>query len=350
MNKPKLLLISGIPLSPQNSGGATRLKHTLKYLSQKYEITLKEIATVKKSLWTSLVTGIPYHMTSFYNAEIKEILTSSTYNDIRIEGTQLLYLAKYIRPEVKTKFVELDVSAVSFWRRAWESSNPLVVMVRLFSCLQVYMYERRYLRQYNQVIVMSLTDSQYLAKLYGIKNTQISPNGIDKIEFLPDNGNAVMTFGFIGSASHTPNLAAMKYTVSEILPELKKAGHKYKMIVVGKFDSAIFGDQDIEIIEHIDNLREFYSKIDMLVAPIFSGSGTRIKVLESLSYGRPVVTTQIGAEGIPITSKYLNIGETSWVERIIRIYENRVSLKNELPRLEQQLKPLTWENIFKPEL
>ncbi|MEI6690162.1 MAG: glycosyltransferase [bacterium] len=354
MKKLKLLLISGIPLLPQNNGGATRLKNTLKYLSQKYEITFREVSVVRKSLWTSITTGIPYHMTNYYNPELRKLLENESFDEIRIEGTQLLYLAQFLPRDVPTTFVSLDISTVSFWRRAWESNNPFVVLLRLASCLQVYIYEKYYLKRFHQVVTMSKIDAAALSNLFGMNNILITPNGIDGIHFLPPRTSKIMTLGFIGSQSHTPNIAAINFITENILPALNTREHEYRVMVLGKFDKLLSENKHVEIIDHIDELRDFYSKIDFLVAPIYSGSGTRIKILESLSYGKPIITTEIGAEGIGIKSKLLTIipyanerNAKTWVSQITKTYKSINDLSGELANLEKQLSPLTWENIFR---
>lgn len=350
MTKQKLLLISGVPLHPQNSGGATRLKYTFKYLSEKYEIDFKEITPTKKSLFTTLFLGIPYHMSNYYDKELCNLIQKTDIQNIRIEGTQLLYLAKYLKPQSISTFVALDISAISFWRRAFESKNPLQIAIRLVSALQTYIYEKKYLPKFSRVLVMSQRDKEIARKMYGLTNISISPNGIEKVVFLPVTKHDVITMGYIGSSAHTPNIAALKYLTSQILPKLKAAGYKYILLVLGNYDKHPIDDENIEFVDQVDDLKEFYKKIDMLVAPIYSGSGTRLKILESLSYGKPVITTNVGAEGIEIKSKYLDIGDEDWTLRILRCYTTLDSYEKEQKELEKQLLLLTWENIFKPEL
>jgi glycosyltransferase involved in cell wall biosynthesis len=98
---------------------------------------------------------------------------------------------------------------------------------------------------------------------------------------------------------------------------------------------------------YVKDTKEFYSKIDFLIAPLCSGSGTRIKILESLSYGKPVITTNIGAEGLLIDSKLLHVANTpeTMVKQLIDYVKSPSSSFNKT-QLEVTLRPLLWEKLF----
>lgn len=386
MTKIKLLLISGISPFPQNSGGATRIKQTLIHLSKKYDIHLyffiergyklskhdqaflhkhtvffKAINLDKKYVLTSLLHSVPYHFSNYFSLslikELQLIKTRIRFDQVRVESSQLLYLAQYLT-EQSIKFVALDISTVSFYRRAFTSDNPFKIFIRLLSFLQVFLYEARWLKKFEQVLVMSKQDQFYAQKIFKLKNTIISPNGIETIKFLPTKKNRLVTIGFVGSIKHPPNQKAIDYLVNNIFPALQHGVKNCQLIILGEANQAYYRlNSNIKFIDHLENLEDFYSDIDILVAPIFSGSGTRIKILESLSFGRPVITTHIGAEGITINSKYLIILSEEnqykvdfWVSEIIKIYTQLTSrLEIELPDLRQQLSYLTWRVIFNNE-
>ncbi len=385
MTKPKLLLISGISPFPQISGGATRIKQTILYLSKKYNIYFyffieknfvikkedsnflikhavyfEPIECESKSVINSFKTGIPYHFSNYFSnsliAKLAEIEKKINFDEVRIESTQLLYLQRYLQDYVYIKFVALDVSVVSFWRRAFETFNPLFVFIRLVSVVQIYLYEKKYLKFFREILVMSKIDASYVEKIYGIKNIKISQNGIDNINFLPKKTDNMLTIGFIGSSSHSPNRIAIKFILNKINPRFIERKINFKAIILGKNNEENFiakNNYNVEFINHVENLKDFYSQIDILVAPIFSGSGTRVKILESLSYGRPVITTTVGAEGIEINSKFLFIvpknkqkEDEYWIDNIIYIYENLDRLSVDPSNLRMKLSKLLWNKII----
>ncbi len=386
MTKPKLLLISGISPFPQTSGGATRIKQTLLHLSKKYEIyfyffladdqplTAEDKAFLnqqtvfyqtfsfcQKSILTSLKQGIPYHLSNYFSLpliqELQQTLNNCSFSKIRIETTQLLYLAKYLKTRQLDEFVALDISTVSFYRRAFASKNPLQILIRLFSCLQVYFYEKNLLKYFSKVLVMSRKDAFFIKKLFSLDQIQISPNGIEKIDFLAPRNKEKLTIAFVGSVEHTPNKKALDFLLLKILPALQLEQIDCEVLVLGKNNHLFYQNlANVEFIDYINDLRDFYAKIDLLVAPIFAGSGTRLKILESLSYGRPVITTEIGAEGIEIESKLLSVindrqqnNVKNWTKSIRNLFDEYKNKSNqiELDKLKQELYNFLWSKIFK---
>lgn len=387
MSKPKLLLISGISPFPQNSGGATRIKQTIFYLSKKYDIyfyfftsdetnfsekeelylknhsvSFKSFKLRKKSFFIPLANFIPYHFSNYFSNdlihEFKNIQKEIKFDQIRIESTQILYLAEYLSKSQLSKFVSLDISTISFYRRAFASLNPFKIAIRLLSCLQIYLYENKFLPKFNKVLLMSEADKSFAEKIFRLKNLELSSNGIEKISFLSLKKSKNFKIGFVGSIEHTPNHKALDYLLYSILPALDKINFNYEAIILGTNNQSIYKSSHtrINFIDHVENLKDFYSQIDVLVAPLFSGSGTRLKILESLSYGKSVITTQIGIEGLNIETKFLSIvpvrlqnSVNTWVEEIVKIHNRKNMSKEDFVILKQQLLKFTWKNIFAKE-
>ena len=353
--KSNLLLISAIPPQPQNSGGATRIQNTLTELSKYYNVDLvtfdeSEIKTQPKNFSLFFTKFIPYWFTPWYNqklvSKIGEMITKKHYDIIQVEFSQLLYLTKYLPKNIKKIFTAHDISSVSFFRRISEG-NPSIFkkLIRYFFFLQIYLYEKKYLPKYNTIITVSQKDQQTLKHYLPNKNIICLENGIEKINFLKKVPSKTIKLGYIGSFEHTPNLNAVKYFYSQIAPLLDKEKIKYEFYLAGKNDSEFIKHNFPKIINlgQVKNTSDFYQKIDCLITPIFSGSGSRIKILESLSFGVPVISSPIGGEGINITSDYLQISQTpnEYINSIKKIFQINDS------KLSQDLTPLLWQNIFK---
>lgn len=153
--------------------------------------------------------------------------------------------------------------------------------------------------------------------------------------------------GYIGSFDHTPNLNAVKYFFSEIAPLLEVENVNYRFYLAGNnasdFVKETFLNPNLINLGQVADTRDFYQKIDCLITPISSGSGSRIKILEALSFAVPVISSPIGAEGININSPYLQIAKTpkDYLDCLKQFPEGKSSA------LEKQLNPLLWSNIFK---
>ena len=233
-----------------------------------------------------------------------------------------------------------------FYRRIFEDKPSILKIIsRYLFFLQIYFYEKKYLPKFDTIITVSQKDQQTLKHYLPKKNIVCLENGIDKINFLKKTPSKIVRLGYIGSFDHTPNLNAVKYFFNEIAPLLEKDKTPYEFYLAGKNDPEFVKKTFPKIIDlgQVKETVDFYKKIDYLITPIFSGSGSRIKILEALSFGIPVISSPIGAEGINIKSDYLQIAHqpqdyVNFIQKILQIKDKNLS---------SQLQSLLWENIFK---
>jgi glycosyltransferase involved in cell wall biosynthesis len=127
--------------------------------------------------------------------------------------------------------------------------------------------------------------------------------GIDtaRYEFRPC-GREPLTMLFLGSFRHGPNRIALEWFVDEVLPRIVARRPEARLIVVGSDVPAQrpYADRApaIEIRGFVEDIREPLARYAVFVCPVLTGSGVRVKLLEALSSGIPVVSTGIGAEGL----------------------------------------------------
>jgi len=155
-----------------------------------------------------------------------------------------------------------------------------------------------------------------LIQLYKIDTEKIAviPNGVDtgRIQYISDNERITQkklcnlenthTILFVGSW-HPPNLEALKFIVKNLLPKLPNT----KLLLVGSIEDYYLSDvgklpDNVLAFGVVDELEkyEIYKLADIAINPMFSGSGTNIKMLDYFSAGIPVVTTETGARGLTI--------------------------------------------------
>ncbi len=388
MNKPKLLLITAISPFPTDSGGSVRVWHTLDNLAQKYEIHFFSFKPINYQLSHNekqflrrkthffyffdlfdernfndfFSHGQPFWFTPWYSDELKLFISNYVkFNDIsfaQVEFTQLLYLIDVLPKNIQATFVAHDISTISFFRRAQETIFSKKKFLFFILCLQIWWYEKKYLPKYRHVIAMSHSDKKTLQQHYGVKNAIVVPNGIEYVEskFIKLMRHKPIKLGYIGAFAHPPNEMAVRFFITKIAPLLEKSGLNYQFFYVGKNDFCLFqtiiGEAHLKEPERIinlgfvDNAADFYHQIDCLVTPIFSGSGTRLKILEALGYGLPVISTSIGAEGIILQSEQLQCANSAieFQQKIIICDEQlRQGIKYDNQDLKKQY---LWKEIF----
>jgi glycosyltransferase involved in cell wall biosynthesis len=162
------------------------------------------------------------------------------------------------------------------------------------------LWERRAVRFSHTTFVCSETDRQYLSKVYCMKNVMVIPNAIDipEKQEIPDKP----TLLFLGNMSYLPNTVGADYLISKIWPIISSAVPEAKLLIAGSNPDNIASFEvsppGVEFLGFVDDLDKLYKEVRVVCCPIFSGGGTRIKILEAAAYGKPVVSTTIGAEGI----------------------------------------------------
>jgi len=369
----KIVLIEPYTCLPVDSGGKLRIFETIKELSKRYEVGVvmfykdkeeklktKEwlksikiksqfIKTESRSLLSFIGEGVPYWFSEWSRRTKKRM--NFEYKDVVIvEFSQLLDVVDLLPKETKKVFVAHDISSVSFWRRFLETSW-LKKWMHFFRLVEVYWYERRYLRKYDEIWVMSDNDKRLIKKIYDVDNCIVVPNGVENIKNIGGgDGDEIIRLGFVGSVTHGPNKEAIRFLIDDVVVEMERRGLNYRLYLAGR-DNLANNNKHIINLGYVKKVDSFYKKIDMLVAPIFSGSGTRIKILESLSKGVPVITCVVGREGIELDNEYLRTvnlekekNPKTWVNEIIKMKKSRGKMN--FLKLSNELKKYQWKEIF----
>lgn len=166
------------------------------------------------------------------------------------------------------------------------------------------------------------------------KKIIVAPNGVNTASFArpPDLQTIRSRYGFgdsrivvfMGNLTYIPNQQAVKLISSIIAPKVRKEVNNAKFLVVGK-NREEMKLRDITFTGYVDNVAEVLAISDVGIAPLLEGAGTRLKILEYLSTGLPVVSTSVGAEGLVIENGYNIIIEDNiehFAYHIIQLLKN----------------------------
>ena len=137
--------------------------------------------------------------------------------------------------------------------------------------------------------------------------------------------------GFIGSLDWSPNLNGLIWFVDEIWSQVSIL-QNVSCSIAGAYSKGsldFIKDKNIEFIGKVSSSKQYLHSLDLLIVPLFSGSGTRVKVLEAMSMGIPVLSTSLGAEGIAVVrGKNILIGDTAkeWLYLIQKYSKSKLAL------------------------
>ena len=167
----------------------------------------------------------------------------------------------------------------------------------------------------DKVLVCSEVDARKFKQLYPGVDCAVIPNGVDTDFFQPrcskEEGNTVV---FTGAMNYFPNEQAARFFCEQVRPKLKT--ENVKTLLVGRRPTptveAFHDGVNVVVTGVVDDVRPYMDRAQIFIVPLQHGSGTRLKILEAFAKGKAVVSTSIGAEGIPVTNgRELIIADTA---------------------------------------
>lgn len=181
-------------------------------------------------------------------------------------------------------------------------------------------------------IVVSPEDKQRLKKL-GIEDTEIIPHGVDLDRYNKGDGERIRqklgikdkekVLVFHGVLNYSPNREAVKEITKKILPELREELTDFKILIIGEHPPEI-NEKEVITTGFVEKLEDYLDAADLAIVPLKRGGGTRLKILEYLATRIPIVSTEVGAEGIDLEDeRHILISPISdFAQQIKRIIKN----------------------------
>lgn len=220
------------------------------------------------------------------------------------------------------------------------------------------LFETQMAERVDAVITVSQVDKRTLE---GSISTpiRVAPNGVDIDRFTPiAESNQLRThygkgpmFMYHGSLGNAQNSEAISRLLDPIFPQLREQYPDAQLLLVGS-DPPSVQQTGVYTTGLVDNLAEYVASADVALVPLQSGSGTKLKVLEYLAAGTPVVTTPIGAEGFPLTDREnacIVESDDAFVEAAVALIDDgslRERLVNQGRKLVEER--FSWEQTLQP--
>ena len=349
----KILFLSNRVPFPIRDGHSRRTYHILKGLSQRHDVsflsldenhaetdaeTRRQVAGLCRGfqcvpapskkvsapmiarLLRSLLSVHPYTLWRHYSPALirrmDELVRAERFDVIHCDILPMAYAARNARG-IPFTLTDHDVCHVKTARIARQSRNPFLKAFTWMEAAKLKAFEATIFSRIDLGITVSELDKQLLQQGCPKGRFTVIENGVDTREFSPDgeereDGSLL----WIGGFGYSPNRDAIRYFLEEIYPLLRKEapGARLKLIG-GSVPDFIAGfaarDPSITILGSVADPVPYLRKASVFIAPILSGSGTRLKILEAMSVAKAVVTTTIGCEGIEgVDKKHFLIADT----------------------------------------
>jgi len=195
----------------------------------------------------------------------------------------------------------------NIWRRHYETqANPVKKAFFYSQWQKMYRYERATCRAFNAVIAVSQADRDQMRDEFDLNEVHDVPTGVDTEYFRPQGGQTEpYKLVFTGSMDWMPNEDAIIYFTEKIMPRIARQMPDVTLTVVGRnpsrrLKSIAESNNRITITGGVDDIRPFVDSASAYVVPLRVGGGTRLKIYEAMAMGKPVISTTVGAEGLPI--------------------------------------------------
>lgn len=189
----------------------------------------------------------------------------------------------------------------------------------LLQWLELRRWEAATLRRFDRVVAVSEDDARALRAIARIEPAVV-PNGVEIAAFAEvfRARQACETYPpgllFVGTLDFRPNVDALVWFVREIWPRLHAARPDLRFRIVGASPSSTvrrLGEvAGVEVVGPVEDVRPFLAEAAVYVLPMRIGGGIRLKLLEAMAAGVPVVTTAMGAEGVPVTEQHVALADT----------------------------------------
>jgi len=171
-------------------------------------------------------------------------------------------------------------------------------------------YEEKFCESSHAVVATSEIDASRLHRIAPKAPIHVIPNAIDSPTYAPLREKAGTTLFFPGTLNYYPNIEGLHWFAYEVLPRLRATlGDQTPRVVVAGANPSDdllvrLGNQGVEVIANPPSILPHLQDAAVVFVPIRSGGGTRLKILEAMAAGRPVVSTGKGAEGLVLAPFY----------------------------------------------
>lgn len=338
----KILWLKTELLHPVDKGGKIRTYHMLKELKRHHHITYLTLddgtadpdALEKAKEYAHEAITVPHRVTPkfgvrFYWELIANLFSPLPYfiskyraqamtrkiSEVLKEDRHDILICDFLQssinlPEaisIPSLLFQHNVEAMIWKRHADVATNPIKKAYLESQWKRAVDFERNTCRRFDSVIAVSAEDAAVFRSEYGLQSVFDVPTGVDTAFFARRNGDTATgpNLVFTGSMDWLPNHDAINWFINDILPTIRHEVPDVSLTVVGRDPFPELRElarryPNITVTGRVPDVRPLMKNAAVYVVPIRIGGGTRLKIYEAMAMGLPVVSTTIGAEGLPL--------------------------------------------------
>ena len=360
----KILLLCNKPPYPASEGGPMAMNsiitglleagHQVKVLavnSEKYNVKESDIPEEYRqktrielidvdldvkpmNAFLNLFTRRSYHVERFISEEFKArlvaLLEKEQFDVVQLE---VLFMAPYVETIRQHSKAMIVLRAHNVEHKIWEriakeTKSPIKRWYINHLAKTLKEYELNALETVDGIAAITRKDAAFFRK-YSSKPVIDIPYGVYPEQFTPKYEiEGKPKFYHIGSMNWMPNEEGIRWFIDEVLPKTVEKVPDFVYHLAGRSMPewlTTLKDPHVDVVGEVPDAKEFVTNHDVAIVPLLSGSGIRIKIIESMALGKTVITTRVGAEGI-LYDEEVNIiiaeNKSKMVEAIRSLNEN----------------------------
>jgi sugar transferase (PEP-CTERM/EpsH1 system associated) len=264
--------------------------------------------------------------------KIRQLVSTMDFDIVQIEHARMgLYLETLPQNRSCKSILMFHNFTLQQYRQIFHIERRLDRKIRaLLNSVAMGQWEPRYAERFDRCTTVSEADQRLLKRANPRLRVDVIPNGVDiqKYQPLPAE-NASSALLFIGNMGYPPCVDAVLYFCREIFPHIRRKIGAAELWIVGRdprSEVLQFNGDRVHVTGRVDDVIPYYRQSAACVVPLRAGGGTRLKILEAMALGRPVVSTTIGCEGLEVVDgEHLLIADSpdQFAEKTVRLLTDR---------------------------
>lgn len=258
---------------------------------------------------SNLFTKTSYNIDKYYNAGFEKLiiqnLKKNHYDIIQFEG---LFLGPYLGAIRKHSIAKLIFRAHNIEHQVWQKlslqkSDPFKKWYLRMHAKRIKTYELQLLNKFDGIVVFTGQDKNAMLSFGTNIPLRVLPIGVDVSKYKPDHIKTEFpSMFFLGSLDWLPNREGIEWFMDNFHKDLVDGHLKAKFYVAGHNIPEGFDDYEVlgKVFIHgeVDDALEFMNSKSIMIVPLLSGGGMRVKIVEGMAMQKCIISTSLGAEGI----------------------------------------------------
>ena len=270
---------------------------------------------VRNALFNLVFSKTPYNAERFINEDFREnlinTLQTGNYDVVQLEG---LYLTPYIKDIREHSDAKISLRSHNIENEIWHRlvENETSIIKKLYFKIlarRVEKFEKKAINNYDFLIPITYRDAVEYQKYGNNKPSKVIQTGVPVTQMA--DGLKIRkkrSLYFLGSLDWLPNQEGIIWFVKNVWPMLSHHSTEIEFHIAGRnapdwFHKAV-DKPGITFYGEVESAKDFAAQHDIMIVPLLSGGGMRVKIVEAMSQGKIIVTSPIGAEGLDIIPNY----------------------------------------------